>query len=131
MPVNGAEIIHAHAAENIAGKQALFQPFFYCMIEFIKPRKLRKHVAVPALEADIAGAHTERFQKMSRSTDILVYGHIVVIEDDNKRFAARRGVCKPFIRKTAAECAVPYYRGDVVIGMAQGSGARHAESDGH
>ena len=131
VPVDGAEIIHAHTAENIAGKQTLFQPFFYCVIEFIKSRKLREHVAVPALEADISGPDAKPLKQPRRPADVLVYGHVVVVKDDNKRFAARRGVRKPLVRKSAAERAVPYYRGNVIIRVAQCSGSCHTERYGH
>ena len=123
--VYGSEIVQPQIAEDIARQDARLQPFLNIVGDVIDPACVRGDVAEPLLKRRIPRLETLRLQKPRHTADIFADGHVVVVEDDDKRLSARGGVAESLIRQASRQRPVSDKRDDVVVAALQRSGLRH------
>ena len=97
------------------------------MVCFIKWRDVANGTAIPALEVYISGFDTLLRQELCHSADIGVYGHSVVIKDNDHRLIASADIGKSLISKTASKRTVSDDGDNIVFFIFKRPCPRHSE----
>ena len=134
MAVHRPQIGKSHIFKQGRGQQKPLQPVFQPPGHPVRRPAdggLLHNFPVPALGLQIMAAGAQTGQMPGHAAHIPADGHFVVIEDNDHRLAAHRGVVQPFISHTTGAGAVPDQSDHIVVLMQERPRPRHTQSDGN
>ena len=131
MPVDRADIEHAHFFEQRAGNNHIFDAVFHAVDEIFKPRHARKAAARPFFQKRIAAAFAHMRQRPRHRADVRRDRHGIVIQNHDQVVARIARIVDALVDHTVAERAVADDRHDMFVAAAKITRPRKPERRGN